>query len=76
MVTVVGDRCVGDEDESLRHHARSLASAASVALLAVRFAGSTSGARFVDANLWPRLDDDLTEAIFAYLGEQKAERKS
>lgn len=75
-VTVVGDHCVGEEDETLRYHARSLASAASVALLAVRFAGSASGARFFDANLWPRLDDDLTEAIFAYLGEQTAERKT
>jgi hypothetical protein len=75
-VTVVGDHCVGDEDELLRRQARSLASAAGVALLTVSFTCGAPAAHFVDANLWPRLDDDLTEAIFAYLGGQTVERRS
>jgi hypothetical protein len=75
-VTVVGEHCVGERDEALIHHARTLAGAAKVALLAVRFSGSAPGASFMDADLWPHLDDDLTEAIFAYLDEQAVERPS
>ncbi|MTD55244.1 hypothetical protein [Amycolatopsis pithecellobii] len=61
-VTVVGDRCAGAEDETLRGWARTLAAAAGVDLLSVVF--SRPGPAFVDAHPWVDLhDEDTATAI-------------
>lgn len=67
-VTVVGARHVGAVDPLLSKQARSLAAAAGVPLLAVRFSGPTPGSPFVDATFWPDIaDGDVADAILAYL---------
>lgn len=52
-VTIVGQRHVGTAEPVLIDQARSLARAAGVELLAVRFSRPGVGARFVEASLWP-----------------------
>jgi hypothetical protein len=50
-VTVVGERCLGQADDSLKELARRIARGAGVTLLAVQFAGPHAGAEFVGAYL-------------------------
>jgi hypothetical protein len=71
-VTVVGTRCIGGGSEALRRHASRLAHSIGAALLGVHFADEAPGTPFVGANLWPRLDDVTTEAVFAYMREEQA----
>ncbi len=66
-VTVIGENCLGCVDELLKRHARRLAQAANVDLLAVRFSSSTPDAVFLGADLWPDLSsDELADAVIAY----------
>ena len=51
-VTVVGDRCLGTADGTLAGHARRLAEAASVGLLAVRFHETNGGFELHSADPW------------------------
>ena len=68
MVTVVGDRCFGDVDPSLARHARTLADAAGVDLLAVYFSSPDPDAVLLGADLWPALtNDEVIDAVLAYL---------
>jgi hypothetical protein len=69
VVTVVGERCLGEADPLLMAQARQLASVAGVNLLQVAFSkGATS--HFLAANLWPDLSDStIASAILEYLGE-------
>lgn len=69
-VTVIGDRCVGNADGTLRRYARHLAEAAGVGLLTVRFIDDSLGLRFADANPWPTLDDAVGEAVLAHMGKR------
>jgi hypothetical protein len=59
-VTVVGDRCAGTQDATLRDWARTLAGAAGADLLSVVF--RRSGPAFVDAHPWADLHDEDTAA--------------
>jgi hypothetical protein len=54
-VTVIGERCLGYAHPVLATHARRLARAAKVELLAVQFTGPKSSDRLTGAHLWPDL---------------------
>jgi hypothetical protein len=67
-VTVVGARCLGATDETLRRHARLLAAHAGVGLLDVLFDGDDARASFVGVNLWPDIaSPDIADAILEHL---------
>ncbi len=67
-VTVVGERCLGATDETLRQHARRLAAHAGVGLLDVLFDGDDARARFVGVSLWPDIGSpDIADAILEHL---------
>jgi hypothetical protein len=71
MVTVVGDLCLGTVDESLTIQARQLADVANVDLLAVQFSGSGTGSLFVNAHLWPDVDNDnVADAVIHYFQQR------
>ena len=66
IVTVVGSRHFGADDEVLAERAHALADAAGAELLAVEFDGPRRDARFVDASLWPDLRDGaIADAMLA-----------
>lgn len=66
-VTVVGEQCLGADDESMRRHARALAAAADVAMLSVLFEDTGSSVRFVDAHPWADGHDlQVAAAIFDF----------
>lgn len=66
-VVVVGGRCVGEVDPVLAGHARLLARASGVDLLAVYFSGKGRRSRLVNANVWPDLwQSDVADAILDY----------
>ena len=67
-VTVLGHQSFGQVDPSLAVQARSLAVAAQVDLLEVRFSGGDAGSRLQSINLWPDLARaDLADAALQYL---------
>lgn len=67
-VTVVGEQCFGEADETLLTQARRLASLARVQLLSVQFSGPDSGACFLGATACPDVESDATaDAIHRYL---------
>lgn len=67
-VTVVGARCLGATDVTLRHHARRLAEHAGVGLLDVYFDGDDARASFVGVSLWPDIGRaDIADAILEHL---------
>lgn len=67
-VTVVGTRCLGATDETLRLHARRLAEHANVGLLDVYFDGDDARASFVGVSLWPDVGrDDIADAMLEHL---------
>lgn len=67
-VTVAGDRCFGDVHPALASHARRLAAAAGVTLLAVHFGGGDRDAPLLSADLLPDLTDDgVIDAVLACL---------
>jgi hypothetical protein len=66
IMTVVGSRHFGADDEVLAERAHALADAAGAELLAVEFDGPRRDARFVDASLWPDLRDGaIADAMLA-----------
>jgi hypothetical protein len=68
VVTVVGERCLGDLHPRLAAQARRLAGAAGTDLLAVGFDGPGPRAAFLRASAWPRLDDPaVADALDAHL---------
>ncbi|HKG13460.1 MAG TPA: hypothetical protein VKB12_08970 [Pyrinomonadaceae bacterium] len=67
-VTVVGGRCLGAKDETLRRHARRLAEHAGTGLLDVLFDGDDARAFFVGVSLWPDIGSpEIADAIFEHL---------
>lgn len=67
-VTVVGERCLGATDETLRLHARRLAAHAGTGLLDLFFDGDDADASFVGVSLWPDVGrDDIADAILEHL---------
>ncbi|MDH4099948.1 MAG: hypothetical protein OEV28_05180 [Nitrospirota bacterium] len=67
-VTVVGQRCLGDVDKTLARYAASLANAAGLSLLSVRFTGAEKGALFLGASIWPEtVTDDVADAVLEHL---------
>jgi len=68
MVTVVGERCLGEADEQLQDQALCLARATGVETLTVHFADWGAGMRFLTANPWPCLEDDaVASALLDHL---------
>jgi len=67
-VTVVGGRCFGTDNEALRDQSRSLAKAADVSLLGVRFTERAGQYAFLGADLWPDpCAADVADAILEQL---------
>ena len=67
-VTVVGSRCFGTDNEALRDQSRSLAKAADVRLLGVRFTERAGQYTFFGADLWPNpATADVADAILEQL---------
>jgi hypothetical protein len=67
-VTVVGERCLGAKDETLRSHALRLAEHARTGLLDVLFDGDDARASFVGVSLWPDIGSpDIADAILEHL---------
>jgi hypothetical protein len=67
-VTVAGPGVYGSASRALAAKARALAEAAGTSLVQFRFDGAGAGARFLDADLCPRLDDERVErAVADYL---------
>lgn len=65
VVTVVGQRCVPDDDEVLSGYARQLAAAARSPLLTVRFSLSGEGPRFLTVDGQPDVSDPvLADSLF------------
>jgi len=65
-VILIGERCFGTEDPTLRCWTLKLACAAQVELLSVRF--SAEDGRFIAANIWPPLKDPaVLEAVLRRL---------
>jgi hypothetical protein len=68
VVTVVGRRCLGAADESLKAHARNLAAAAGTELLDVLFDGAGPEAVFLGVGLWPDVSaPQIADAILEHL---------
>jgi hypothetical protein len=64
---VVGQRCVGHADESLRGWAVALAEAAGVGMLRARFTAAEAGPAFLDADYWVDIADPaVSEAMLGY----------
>ena len=74
-ITVVNDRVLGPVDNETAKHARTLADAARVKMLCVRFTDSNEGPLFVDADYWLDFSNtEISDAILNYLqshGEKK-----
>lgn len=67
-VTVVGNRCLGEVDEVLAHHAKRLADTAKVDLLRVHLSSREASAEFLGADLWADISSpDVADAILKYL---------
>lgn len=68
-VTVVGEICTGSMDAVLRRHARKLAAATGVPMLAVHFEGAGAGARILGADPRPDIaSPEIADAILRCLG--------
>lgn len=66
-VVVVGDRLIGTAPPRLKTHARRLAQAAAVELLAVEFDGAHEDAAVLGANPWPDLfPPEVSSAVLNY----------
>jgi hypothetical protein len=66
-VTVIADCCIGEVDAALEAHARRLAGAARVAMLAVHFDGPMANARMLGAGLRPELaSPEIADAILRH----------
>jgi hypothetical protein len=71
-VSVVGQRCLGDADPSLRQWTTALAAEAGVGLLRARFTTTDAGAAFLDADYWVDIaNPEVSEAIVAYFAEKR-----
>lgn len=67
VVSVVGRRCVGETDQSLRAAALAIAETAGVNLLRAVFAGPEDDAAFLGADYWPDVSDPgVAAAVTAY----------
>ena len=66
-VTVVGDHCFGEVDESLRDGALRLAKLAGVSLLNVSFSGPEANSFLVGADLMPALSEETEDALLELL---------
>lgn len=65
---VVGERCFGTSDPALKVKACSLAKASRVNLISLRFDGSSADSCFLEADLFPSLDDEIVEnAVLSHL---------
>ena len=70
-VTVVGEQCFGEADETLASWTRQLAELAGVTMLTVHFSGPERGAYFMRADLRPDLaTTGVEEAILTHLEAQ------
>jgi hypothetical protein len=71
-VTVVGDRCFGDVDNTLHKRSVTLAKVAGVALLNVSFSGPEANSLFIGADLMPELSLETEDALLELLLDREA----
>jgi hypothetical protein len=72
-VTIVGGRCFGSADDTLKVQSLLFAREAGVDLLSVKFSGTTRESFFIDATPWLYfISDDVANAILEYLTGKKA----
>jgi hypothetical protein len=72
-VTVVGSHTFGAEDPTLREHARRLANAAEMDLLAVHFSGPEADATLVGVDPWPDVSPpEVADALLEHLSHRGA----
>ena len=71
-VTVIGNRCFGEVDDSLCEQSRLLAKTARVSLLNVSFSGGEANSFFVAADLLPKLSNEMADAVLELLLKQEA----
>lgn len=72
-ITVVGERCLGEADDTLLEGALRLARAAGVETLTVSFTDRTRGALLVAASPWPPLENDaVAQELLDHLAEAAA----
>jgi hypothetical protein len=64
-VAVLGDRCFGAVDETLKEQARRIAAAAGAELVSVQFSDPGPDATFLGAHLWPDLSEPALQAALA-----------
>jgi len=70
-VTIIGKKHFGNVDQVLIGHARSLADAARIDLLSVRFSGHEPDSVFIGASLdIGSVSEDMADAIFEYFQEK------
>jgi hypothetical protein len=70
-VTVVGERCIGQADDTIMTAAVRLARVADVEMLAVRFSGPEPGATFLGADPQPDLTSPETaDTVLEYMAEK------
>jgi hypothetical protein len=73
VLTVVGDACLGDADNTLKQQARRLAEIAHMDFLNVRFSSVDADAGFVGVDLLPDIDDGIVaDAALGYFGRASA----
>jgi hypothetical protein len=76
-VTVVGEAVFGAADPALARHARRLAAAAGVELLAVHWNGPEGDAKLLSADLLPPLGDGaVADALLALLLDRRPRRQA
>jgi hypothetical protein len=72
-VTVIGRRCLPDDDRALATASAALARAAGVEMLRAHFTGPEAGSAFVEADYWVELSDPETaDAVMEELGRTRA----
>ncbi|MBV8176771.1 MAG: hypothetical protein JO151_19720 [Verrucomicrobia bacterium] len=73
IVTVIGERVIGEVDSTLCGQARCLAALAGVELLSVRFSSPERGGRFVSADTFPDLSDKtVADAVLEHMQGRQA----
>lgn len=73
-LTIVGKHCFGYAHPDLMRKACALAQASKLDLVSFRFDGSTANACFLEANVFPILDNELVEqALLARLEAGRVE---
>ena len=71
-LTVVGERVFGNATAHVSHWSQQLARSSGVSYLCVRFTSSDDDARFIGADIYPRLESvEIAQALVEYCTERR-----